>query len=294
VSHSFGVIDINIPELLTVPPPSTSDPATTTTSHPEPHSSGNLEVEYASTTTDIARKEGEKLASYLWENYVEPYEFPGGIFIMGAGHAFHAVAKLISDNGMQFHDPFFFQGKPRKKAPKHRDDIPSSRIPASTSKPTQANTASPSRETENVYPTLNGVIGFIATNPIRPVSSPSNHWISQWYRDNSRIYVSNVHSMWKKIEGKASKRYGRLIRSEGTVLNQMMKMHEKDVLEWMEEKAELEESEDEGEGEGEDGMAEDGVVAAVGPAVGGEAVAAVATAMALAGGSGDVVMTTEQ
>jgi len=86
VDHHFGVIDVNVPEYITI-----TDPSNT-----EYHDS---EVAYASTTTDIARKEGEKLALYLWENYIEPYEFEGGVFIVGAGHAFHAVAKLVSENG---------------------------------------------------------------------------------------------------------------------------------------------------------------------------------------------------
>lgn len=81
------MIDVNIPELITV-----SDP-----NNPKYN---DTEVEYASTATDVARREGEKLASYLWENYIEPYDFPGGIFLIGAGNAFHAIAKLVSENGM--------------------------------------------------------------------------------------------------------------------------------------------------------------------------------------------------
>ncbi|EXJ94322.1 histone deacetylase 6/10 [Capronia coronata CBS 617.96] len=173
VSHGFGVIDVNIPELISVSDSNNAE-------------DNETEVEYASTATDVARKEGEKLSSYLWENYVEPYEFPGGIFLIGAGHAFHAIAKLVSEH-------------------------------------------------ENIFPTLLGIVGFIATNPIRPISNPASHWMSQWYRDNSLVYVSHVHSVWKK-EGKASKRYGRLVRSNGEVLNQMMKIHEQEVYEWMKEK----------------------------------------------------------
>lgn len=59
--------------------------------------------------------------------------------------------------------------------------------------------------------------------------------MSQWYRENSLVYVSQAHSLWKK-EGKASKRYGRLVRSNGEVLNQMMKIHEQEVYDWMLEK----------------------------------------------------------
>lgn len=90
---------------------------------------------------------------------------------------------------------------------------------------------------ETVYTSLLGIIGFIATNPIRPISNPGVHWISQWYRENSLVYVSRAHSVWKKDNaGKTSKRYGRLIKSDGEVLNVMMKMHEDEVTEWMKDK----------------------------------------------------------
>ncbi|KAJ4550531.1 Histone deacetylase hda1 [Exophiala dermatitidis] len=188
VSRGMGVIDVNIPEVITI-----SDP-----NDPEYN---DAEVDYASTATDVARREGEKLAAYLWENYVEPY-FRGGIFLIGAGHAFHAIAKLVSEN-------------------------------------------------ESVYPTLLGIVGFISTEPIRPISNPGSHWVSQWYRDNSLVYVSKVHSLWKK-EGKASKRYGNLVRSNGEVLNQMMKVHEQEVFAWMIEKIK-ENGDDESTEEDEDG-----------------------------------------
>lgn len=49
------------------------------------------------------------------------------------------------------------------------------------------------------------------------------------------MYVSLVHSLWKK-DGRASKRYGRLIGSQQTVLNIMMKAHKEEVTEWMTER----------------------------------------------------------
>lgn len=105
----MGVIDINIPEYITVPPADGAPGLKSehgSNSNPYSTGAGVGDVAYASTATDLARKEGEKLAGYLWENYVEPYEFPGGIFLMGTGHAFHAVAKLVSDNGMaSLHSP---------------------------------------------------------------------------------------------------------------------------------------------------------------------------------------------
>ena len=244
MSHGFGVIDINIPQHITV----------NDEDNPDYH---ETDVEYASTMTDVARKEGEKLAMYLWENYVEPYEFPGGIFLMGAGTAFHAMAKLVSEN-------------------------------------------------ETVYTSLLGIIGFIATNPIRPISNPGVHWISQWYRENSLVYVSQAHSVWKKDTGKTSKRYGRLTESPGEVLNVMMKMHEGEVMEWMKEKVRRAygESDDEdedsvnGETKESDGDAVDELVpttaaaaSEAGPAMGVTSQSATTAQRMNLGG--DVFMTTE-
>lgn len=178
ISHSFGVIDVNIPEHITLPDPVPVDPLT---GLPQM-------IDYASNNADLARREAEKLATYLWENYIEPVATPDNvdkreIFLMGCGHAFHAVARLISEN-------------------------------------------------DNVYQSLTGVVGFIATNPVRPVKNNANPWVSSWYRENSLVFVSNNHSLWKK-EGKVSKRYGRLEGSDGVCLNEMMKLEEQRVWEWI-------------------------------------------------------------
>ncbi|KIW97808.1 uncharacterized protein Z519_01392 [Cladophialophora bantiana CBS 173.52] len=210
VSMGMGVIDINMPEFITLP-----DDVAMKSEYGEP-----TDIEYASTTTDLARKEGEKLAFYLWENYIEPYDFPWGIVLMGAGHAFHAIAKLVSEN-------------------------------------------------ERVYSNLVGIVCFISTQPIRPISNPGgNHWVSQWYRENSLVFVSAKHSLWKKEKegGRVSKRYGRLVRSEEEVLNQIMMKHKKQVCQWIFEKisqrreemggsTEEEEEEEEEEAGDEDSMA---------------------------------------
>jgi len=126
------------------------------------------DVSYSSHATDVARQESEKLADYVWENYIEPYEFEGGIWLIGAGNAFYAVAKLIGSK-------------------------------------------------DTVYQRCRGVIGFICQNALRPVSSVSNNspFISSWYRERSRIFVSDNHDVWRKQEEgkKISKRYGKLIKS---------------------------------------------------------------------------------
>ncbi|EXJ55243.1 histone deacetylase 6/10 [Cladophialophora yegresii CBS 114405] len=238
-SQNHGVIDVNIPEFITVPAPAPApalpadqpgikpeqqygtagllDPASAATSTQHQYST-STSVEYASGTSDLARREGEKLASYLWENYIEPYAFPHGIFLVGAGHAFHSVAKLISDN-------------------------------------------------DTVYPALSGVVVFSSTQPIRPVTSGTNHWVTGWYRENSLVYVSEKHSLWKKEKEKQggkvfSKRYGRLVKSPAEVLNGMMLLHREEVVRWMTERIEQrreamgsseEEGEDDDDNEEDDG-----------------------------------------
>ena len=131
ISLGFGVIDVNIPEYITMPVKTDSGLLGPPTA-----------IQYASPDTDIARKEASLLASYLWTNYIEPLVNPSAkIILMGCGHAFHAVARLVSDS-------------------------------------------------ENLYQSLAGVVGFIATNPVRPVGNQGGPWVSNWYKDNSRIYVS--------------------------------------------------------------------------------------------------------
>jgi histone deacetylase 6 len=48
---------------------------------------------------DQARREAEKLATYLWENYVEPYDHEQ-VFFIGIGNAFHGIVKLLTDKGL--------------------------------------------------------------------------------------------------------------------------------------------------------------------------------------------------
>ena len=74
------------------------------------------------------------------------------------------------------------------------------------------------------------------------------------------MYVSEKHSLWKKGEGgKVSKRYGRLMKSEGDVVNGMMVRYREPVTMWMDamirkrrdrRRAEFGKSDDEDEEEG--------------------------------------------
>ncbi len=68
---------------------------------------------------------------------------------------------------------------------------------------------------------LAGVVGFISTNPVRPVQNSANPWVSEWYKKNSLVFVEQSHQIFKK-EGKKSKKYGNLRRVEGGTLAAIM------------------------------------------------------------------------
>ncbi len=74
------MLDVNIPEHIT----SNDNPSYRTDSN-----------------ADQARREAEKLAAYLWENYIEPYDHDQ-IFFIGIGNAFHGIVKLLTERGMFF------------------------------------------------------------------------------------------------------------------------------------------------------------------------------------------------
>lgn len=82
VDHSFGVIDVNIPELITT-------------------DIGEQPSSYLKPNNEEAQKQAEKLAVYLWENYIEPSDAETLCF-MGVGNAFHGIVKLLCYKGKRF------------------------------------------------------------------------------------------------------------------------------------------------------------------------------------------------
>lgn len=180
MTHNFGVLDVNIPEHITIsdyPPTSTLNPHLDSTRY------ASTSVSFSDQSNDLARRESERLATYLWENYIEPYDFKT-IFLIGAGNAFHGIAKLLSEN-------------------------------------------------DSVYERITAAVAFISENPVRVVSNPNNPWVSNWYRDNSRVYVAADHQLWTK--DKVSKRYGGTVRGPAGVetVNGLMQCFHDEVWEWI-------------------------------------------------------------
>jgi hypothetical protein len=89
------------------------------------------------------------------------------------------------------------------------------------------------RDAEAVSQRVTGVIVFIAENPVRPIHSNELPWLSKWYSQNSNVFVSHTHSLWTQTERKMSRRYGKVSRSAGTSLNEMLMLHEEQVFAWI-------------------------------------------------------------
>jgi histone deacetylase 6 len=87
-------------------------------------------------------------------------------------------------------------------------------------------------ESEDLYQNIDGVVGFISQNPVRPVGSTS--FITSWYRQNSLIYVAETHMLWaRKREGKVSKRYGDVREAKGHGANEIMVLNSEEAQEWI-------------------------------------------------------------
>lgn len=196
ISEGYGVLDVNIPEYIT-------------SSSTEEATESEKQYQYSSNETDLARVEGEKLAGYLYTNYIEPNDH-SHVILIGAGNAFHAITRLLT-------------------------------------------------ETEAVQTRLAGVLGFVGTNPVRPIGTGNNPWLRSWYKENSLIFVTETHNLWKSTKqpssGKISSRYGNVHSSKGSYANEVMWLNQQDAREWIKEKCK-----DDNETEDEV-LADNGVVA---------------------------------
>ncbi|KAL4805033.1 hypothetical protein BDV18DRAFT_141785 [Aspergillus unguis] len=96
---------------------------------------------------------------------------------------------------------------------------------------------------DTLYQRINGVISFVAKDPVRAVASHTQTWLSRWYKDNSLVFVSHAHGLWK-TDRKATKRYGRLIQSPESGLSNMLVHHKNEVFEWIDNRVEPSDSEE--------------------------------------------------
>ncbi|KAJ5754281.1 Histone deacetylase clr3 [Penicillium manginii] len=107
---------------------------------------------------------------------------------------------------------------------------------------------------ENLYKKVSGIVSFVAENPVRAVASPTQVWLSKWYRENSLVFVSPSHGVWGNSDRKPSKRYGTLRKSNSSHLSEMLSDHKEEVFKFIMDRTEQtddEETEDEKEDQGE-------------------------------------------
>ncbi|KAJ5165675.1 Histone deacetylase superfamily [Penicillium coprophilum] len=98
---------------------------------------------------------------------------------------------------------------------------------------------------ENLYKRVSGVVSFVSENAVRAVASHTQTWLSKWYRENSLVFVSNSHGVWNSTDRKPlSKRYGQVVRSPKSNLNEMLDEHKEEVFNWISERADREESDE--------------------------------------------------
>lgn len=248
------MLDINLPSHITNPDP--------------PY---NV-VKYNQQDDDLGRKNGERLARYIWENYIEPYDFELGIVLCGVGDSFHAVQRLLTDL-----DPSRFIPQ--------RVSSETQMTGSSGGPPDSSHSVSYNSSGESVGG-VRAVLGFIAHQPVRPVTiqpvSPTatsslpyqaSHLDfgvteegraineSNWYREHSRIYVSPSHMFWRMLRENPkkmmSRRYGNVLRADSTFLSGMMEERGREAWTWIMSKVgrddqddmddEVEEDEDEDE-----------------------------------------------
>lgn len=113
-------------------------------------------------------------------------------------------------------------------------------------------------ERQEVHESTAGVVAFIANNPLRPVSNDNfeirGSSLAGWYFLNSRVWLSPTHSGFKR-DKRLSKKFGRVEKSEETVLGLMVRRYLIEAWRWI-----LERTHDPGETEEDDVVREATVV----------------------------------
>lgn len=79
------------------------------------------------------------------------------------------------------------------------------------------------------------MVNYVTGN-LRPIKSDIDANLSQWYRENSRVYVASDHACWSSPEltRKVHKRrFGSVIKSTELGLNKMMQAHANETKAWI-------------------------------------------------------------
>lgn len=85
---------------------------------------------------------------------------------------------------------------------------------------------------ENITDSTDFIYSFIADNTLQSVrKSTDDGLVSDWYRKHSMVFVSEDHACWDPSrQRKNMKKYGALVRSPTTNLNEMLMEHKGEVF----------------------------------------------------------------
>lgn len=199
-SKNFGVMDINVPR------------------------NAQTDQPWYTPSMDDGRLQAEvkELMCYLWDNYLQLYE-ADQIFIVGVGYAYLGIKMLLLNRSDASPPGAFLLGG--RAAEPHRD-TPIFYYSAADGV-FLFNTDCRSK--------LSGVVSFV-NGHLRPVRSDVDESLSHWYKNNSRVFVTDNHACWidPKLEAKIKKRrFGTVIRSPELGLNAMMKRHFHDMTDFI-------------------------------------------------------------
>lgn len=85
---------------------------------------------------------------------------------------------------------------------------------------------------DNISDSTDFIYSFVADNTLQSVKKQSDDGLlTDWYRKHSLIFVSESHAVWSPDRiRKASKKYGQLVKSSKSNLNEMLAAHREDVF----------------------------------------------------------------
>lgn len=84
---------------------------------------------------------------------------------------------------------------------------------------------------------IKAIVNFVySAAPIQSIRSPTDPYLSQWYKKHSRVFIAADHAVWSDEDQarKARKsRFGTVIKSDYTGTNKMMAEHKDEACEFI-------------------------------------------------------------
>ncbi|KAI9807599.1 MAG: hypothetical protein M1825_005539 [Sarcosagium campestre] len=90
---------------------------------------------------------------------------------------------------------------------------------------------------------LRGVVSFIGEEPLRSVKRDADPFFPDWYYKNSLVFVSASHTVWEPDRRRPKRKFGRIVKSTGNSLSEMLPEHQAQVASWIEDRIAVESTE---------------------------------------------------